>query len=238
MFKLRVYLETSGGELFEYSGLLTKLIAEEIASNILHVSPLYSIDGKTIYPKVMVDCSFCKVEAPKSLLPVKLPEKGYFEMTVLNFPKTITSEVKVILGNKVYEIRIEGVEEIITDVGYGSKLIIKFNGPVIIKKGKAPFNLRFLPLPSYLFSPYVSNPKALLKLDEIFVEDHSILHSVGKVWYLYRGKWRPGLTGVALFHVVEELPGWVLEILRKGALLGVGFRRREGFGNVTLELFD
>ena len=240
--RFRVYLGSDGSEVEEYSGLISREIVTKMSAIPEHVSPIFDSNGKAIYPKALVACSFCKDEKPKKRRRVKLPYKGYFEFSVQGdkFPDVSLNEVEIEINGEKVNFVIEGVEELEISVGAGNKLIIKFNGPALLKnplRSSTPFNTRFLPLPSFLFSSAVNDEGLLRRLNDVFVEDHSILHSVGKVWYLYQKRWLPGLSGTALFHVVEEVDEEVLEVLERAALNGIGFNRDKGFGDVKLELF-
>ncbi|NPA85102.1 MAG: CRISPR system precrRNA processing endoribonuclease RAMP protein Cas6 [Crenarchaeota archaeon] len=240
--RFRVYLRTDGSEIDEYSGLLAEEIVRKLSILPEHVSPIFDESGKAVYPKVLVRCSFCKDEKPKKRKFARLPYKAYLEFSVERekLPHITFNEIEVEVREIKINFFIDGIEELDIDVGAGKKLIIKFNGPTLLRdplRSNTPFTTRFLPLPSFLFSSYTDDKNVLRKLNETFVEDHSILHSTGKVWYLYKGRWLPGLSGTALFHVVEEPDEVVLEILEKAAINGIGFERDKGFGDVKLELF-
>ncbi len=237
-----MYLRLPPTELSEYSGLLAKEILKTIApvTGKLHVSPIFDKDGKAIYPKVLVRCSFCKDEKPRGVRKVKLPEKGYFEFAAEReqaLEALRDGEYEVKFADDVLNVVVEGFEEVEREIGGGQKMIVKFNGPAILSVRKGPFGIRFLPLPSFLFSSVTDNKELLREMDELFVEDHSVLHSAGKVWYLYKGKWLPGLSGVVLYHVTSSLKPEVLEVLEEASTFGVGIKRDEGFGDVKLELF-
>jgi len=73
-----------------------------------------------------------------------------------------------------------------------------------------------------------------MKLERALVEDHSSLHSAGKVWYYYDGKWLPALSGTVLFWV-RELDEEILSIIKHAALFGVGSGRAAGFGDVEIK---
>jgi len=240
--RFRVYLKSDGSEVEEYSGLIASEIVARMSINPEHVSPIFDSNGKAIYPKTLVACSFCKDEKPKKRRRVKLPYKAYFEFSVQGkkFPYVGLNELEIEVDGKKVNFVIEGIEELEVNVGAGSKLIIKFNGPALLKnplRSTTPFNTRFLPVPSFLFSSTVRDEGLLKRLNDVFVEDHSILHSVGKVWYLYRKRWLPGLSGTALFHVVDDVEEEILEVLERAAFNGIGFNRDKGFGDVKLELF-
>ncbi len=216
----------------------------------IHVSPLLDEEGKAIYPRKVVKCSFCVDKKPKGKGSVILPKVASFEVSgpeELLLPLYDFHSCTLEFGKKRIEVVTLGVEEVEVNVEKGSSLYIKFRGPAILRdpwhKPGEEFRSRFLPSPSHLFSTNVyffyglteEYYNALFLLERALVEDHSSLNSLGKVWYYYGGRWLPALTGTLLFWV-REWNEVIENVLLHAAYFGVGSGRAAGFGDVILDL--
>ena len=211
----------------------------------VHITPLLDERGHAIYPKRVVKCSFCKDSKPGGEGEVKLPKRAYFE---LSGPEELVmrafsfGDCKLKLGKAELEIKSLGAEEFNVEVELSEAVSIKFRGPAVLRDpwliGRG-LRTRFLPTPINLFSTNAyflyreKYKEVLMEIDESLVEDHSSLHSVGKVWYYYSGKWLPALSGSLLLWVRKESEV-VKEVLYHAALLGVGSGRAAGFGDVLV----
>lgn len=210
----------------------------------IHVTPLLDEQGRAIYPRVPVKCSFCKVEKPKEVRAIKLPKRVWFEVA---YPKGLFN-LKPVEGNINYggtEVHFEILEirKVEVELEPSEAYSILFRGPALLpdpySKDDEPLNLRFLPLPSILFFRNafelgLDRDMAMYLLNRTFVEDHSSLHSLGKVWYFYKGRWLPGLSGSMLMRVRGEVNEKVLKIINYASCSGVGIKRELGFGDVLI----
>lgn len=218
----------------------------------VHITPLLDGEGKAIYPRVPVKCSFCKVEKPKGIRKIKIPQKVWFEVS---FPRGVF-HLKPVEGDISYndnendiEMHFEIVEIRRVDVELepSKTYSILFRGPSLFpdpySEPYEPLNMRFLPLPSILFYKNaielgLDRDSAIFTLNRAFVEDHSSLHSLGKVWYYYNGRWWPAVSGSMLIRVRGELDDKVLKILHYAKCNGVGIKRELGFGDVLISPSD
>ncbi len=225
-----------------------EVFATEGGLKEVHVTPLLDAEGRAIYPRKVVKCSFCKDTKPKGIGKVKVPSRAYFE---LSGPKELVDKAysfgncKMKIGGKEISVETLGVEEVPIDISISEGISIKFRGPALFRDPwlmGVGLRSRFLPIPMYVFSTnayslYGDNYRdALMELEEALVEDHSSLHSVGKVWYYYSGKWLPATSGSVLYWVREESEV-LKEILYHASLFGVGSGRAAGFGDVLISSF-
>jgi len=223
-----------------------KIFSVEGGYKEFHITPLLDEEGRAIYPKRTVKCSFCTAGRPSGKGVVPLPPNASFE---LSGPEELVNKLfsfdycKLEFGRKVIEIETVAVEEVDLDLGEGSGLWVKFRGPAVLRdpwRGPGEeLRTRFLPSPSHLFSVNAYSLfkdkylEVLWKLERSLVEDHSALHSAGKVWYYYDRKWLPALSGSALFWV-READEDVKKVIAHAALFGVGSGRAAGFGDVVM----
>ncbi len=258
--RVRVHLELTQTRFENYTAKLVKsylicvddhfakLFSVEGGYKEFHITPLLDDEGKAIYPKKIVKCSFCKDRKPSGKGVVELPSKASFEIAG---PEELVSRAfsfgrcDLSFGGETIEINSEGAEEVGIELGEGEQLWIKLRGPAVLrdpwhKPGEA-LRTRFLPSPSHLFSVNVYSLfpdkyfDTLVTLERALIEDHSTLHSAGKVWYYYDGKWLPALTGTLLFWI-RETSEELKAILYHAALFGVGSGRAAGFGDLLLDI--
>ncbi len=257
--RVRVWVNMKPIEITDFSGKLVKsflvcsnrsfeeAFLQEGGLKDLHVTPIFDPRGKPIYPKVLVKCSFCKDEKPKGVKPVKLPSEGFFEVAG---PKELIDQLfnysncKFRFKGTEIEMETSDVKEVNVQSDYGDAILVKMRGPVVLRdpwhKPGEGLRSRFLPSPSHLFSVNVYSLfkdeyfEVLMEMERALVEDHSSLHSLGKVWYFYDGKWLPALSGTILFWVRESSER-VKKVLRHAALFGVGSGRAAGFGDVEIK---
>ena len=210
----------------------------------VHITPLLDEQGRAIYPRVPVKCSFCKVEKPKEVRVIKIPRRVWFEVA---FPKGFFN-LNPIEGNINYngtEIHFEIVEirRVEVQLEPSEAYSALFRGPALLpdpySKDNEPLNLRFLPLPSILFFRNaielgLDRDTAVYLLNRTFVEDHSSLHSLGKVWYFYKGRWLPGVSGSMLMRTRGKIDERVLKIINYASCMGVGIKRELGFGDILI----
>ncbi|ALU12703.1 hypothetical protein EYM_06625 [Ignicoccus islandicus DSM 13165] len=256
--RVRIKASITPMELDDFSGKIVKSylicvnesfekpLSQEGGLKEVHVTPLFGPNGTPIYPKALVKCSFCKDRRPSGKKFVRVPEETFFEVagpSALIDSLYEFSHCKFKFKGALVEMETYKVEEVSLPKDFGEAILVKMRGPVVLrdpwhKPGEA-LRSRFLPSPSHLFSVNVYSIfrekyfEALKALERGLVEDHSTLHSIGKVWYLYEGKWLPALSGTALFWV-RELNDVVKTVLKHAALLGVGSGRAAGFGDVEI----
>ncbi len=256
--RLRVGLEITPTTFDNFTGKIVKsylvcvsekfreLFSTEGGYKELHITPLLDEEGRAIYPKRVVKCSFCKDKRPEGVGTVRIPSKVSFEIAG---PSELVEEVysPASCTLKFKERRIEvfttSVEEISVDVEPSEGFLVKIRGPALLRdpwhRPGESLRTRFLPSPSHLFSVNVYSIfrdryfEVLWKLERALVEDHSSLHSVGKVWYYYDDKWLPALSGTVLFWA-RELDEELRSVLLHAALFGVGSGRASGFGDVVI----
>ena len=130
-----------------------QLFSTEGGYKEFHVTPLM-VDGKAIYPKRVVKCSFCKDERPKGRTSVKIPEKVYFEVAG---PEELLVNAysfeycSLNIKGKKLEMETIGVEEVKLELGEGEALLVKIRGPAVLRDPwREPgegLRTRFLPLP-------------------------------------------------------------------------------------------
>ncbi len=209
----------------------------------IHVTPLLDEEGKAIYPKVVVKCSFCRDKKPKGIKHVHLPKRVAFEVAV---PKdtfdmrTVEGTIKV--DDEEVQFEVIGIKKVDTEVRPSKTYSILFRGPSLLVDPYArpgdPLNLRFLFDLYILFYTDLVDLNLGIEMRDILnynlVEDHSSSHSLGKVWYLENGRWLPGLSGSLFYRVRGELDERVLKVLNHANCMGVGGRRDEGFGDVII----
>jgi len=212
----------------------------------IHVTPLLDEEGKAIYPKKVVTCSFCKDKKPKGPVKVAVPSKVYFEVAG---PRELVEELfnygscMLKVGEKEVPFEIVGAERLEPWVELGEALLIKFRGPAVLRD---PWTIgmglrsRFLPTPSNLLAVNAyalfknRMEEVLLEVERSLVEDHSALHSLGKVWYYYDNRWLPALTGTLLLWVKKDSE-IVNMLINHASLFGVGSGRAAGFGDVVIK---
>ncbi|UXD21661.1 CRISPR-associated protein Cas6 [Ignicoccus pacificus DSM 13166] len=226
-----------------------KVFGEEGGYKEFHITPLLDEEGRAIYPRKVVKCSFCKDKKPKGEGRVRIPDVAYFEVSgKKEWLTSLFSYTSCSLSIKGIKIDIESVEveEEEIELGDGDGIFIKFRGPAVLRdpwhRPGGELRSRFLPSPSHLFSTNVYSLfrekyfEVLMELEKALVEDHSALNSLGKVWYYYGGKWLPALSGSIIFWL-REMNDIVKHTLLHASYFGVGSGRAAGFGDIVLNVF-
>jgi len=224
-----------------------KVFSVEGGYKEFHITPLLDEKGRAIYPKRTVKCSFCKDEKPRGKGEVAIPRRASFEVAG---PPELVDEAfsfgpcTLEFGNKEIEVVTSEVEEVDLNLEFEEGLLVKIRGPAVLRdpwhEPGESLRSRFLPSPSHLFSVNAYSLfkdryyEVLWKLERALVEDHSSLHSAGKVWYYYDGRWLPALSGTVLFWV-RDLSEEVEAIISHASLFGVGSGRAAGFGDVVIK---